>query len=731
LSSSSEKNEIMMSFAPALAYGVDAVERSVLFWDVMRRRGNAFFEQSEKEAPDVLHFQTALVRDGRTLPRPVNYRLLQVFPATNATPMDPTKRPFVVFDPRAGQGPGIGGFKPDSEIGLALANGHPVYFVSFLTNPVPGQTIEDVCAASAAFVREVTARHPEADKPCLIGNCQAGWQLALMSSLEPHLAGVLILAGAPLSYWAGVRGQSSARYTAGLTLGSWVDSFASDLGGGLFDGAWLVQSFELGNPSHTFCEKPHRLYAKVDTEAPRYLAFERWWGAPILLTGEEMQFMADELFIGNRLTRGKIQFSDGRRVDMRHIQAPIVVFCSRGDDITPPQQALDWILDLYACDADIVAREQTIVYAMHEHIGHLGLFVASSVVSKEHLKFISNIDSIEALPPGLYEAKFVPKSEVLSHADLATGDYVLRFEKRTLDDIRALGVNDRACDLRFETVARLSENMCGLYSTFASPFVRACATPALASCLRACHPLRLAFGSVSDRMPGAALLASAAAAVQANRHPVDDSNPLWSAQEACVATIASLLESSAKASASAVENWFEAFYGAPFLQASLGLRARTYTKPMPEQDVELEEERAAKLTVLAGQTEEGGLAEAAVRGLLYVIRAEEAVDERAYRMLERLQTRGQVLPPLSRQAFHALARRQYMMLVLDEERAVEAIPLLLDHASDKEVREALALIRGMFEAIAPLTDEENARLNRLTGLFAPAGASPHRRRTDL
>lgn len=51
--------------------------------------------------------------------------------------------------PRAGHGPGIAGFKADSEISMALNGGHPCYFVGFLPNPMPGQTIEDVTAAEA------------------------------------------------------------------------------------------------------------------------------------------------------------------------------------------------------------------------------------------------------------------------------------------------------------------------------------------------------------------------------------------------------------------------------------------------------------------------------------------------------------------------------------------------------------------------------------------------------
>ena len=55
----------------------------------------------------------------------------------------------MIVDPRAGHGPGIGGFKADSEIGVAMKAGHPCYFVGFLPDPMPGQTIEDIARAEA------------------------------------------------------------------------------------------------------------------------------------------------------------------------------------------------------------------------------------------------------------------------------------------------------------------------------------------------------------------------------------------------------------------------------------------------------------------------------------------------------------------------------------------------------------------------------------------------------
>ena len=96
----------------------------------MRQRGNQYHEHLTDAAPHVLDYEAELVLDGRTFERPVNYVLARVVPPKGVE-IDPTRRPFVVVDPRAGHGPGIGGFKADSEIGVAFKAGHPCYFIGF------------------------------------------------------------------------------------------------------------------------------------------------------------------------------------------------------------------------------------------------------------------------------------------------------------------------------------------------------------------------------------------------------------------------------------------------------------------------------------------------------------------------------------------------------------------------------------------------------------------------
>ena len=418
-------------FAPAMEFMIDTAQRSVLFWDVMRQRGNQYREHMAETAPHVLEYEVELVMDGRKLERPVNYVLARVVPPAGVE-IGATRRPFVIVDPRAGHGPGIGGFKADSEIGVAFKAGHPCYFVGFLPDPMPGQTIEDIARAEAVFLEKVIALHPDADgKPCVIGNCQAGWAVMMLAAIRPELFGPIIVAGSPLSYWAGVHGKNPMRYSGGLLGGSWLTALTGDLGHGKFDGAWLVQNFENQNPANTLWSKQYNLYSKIDTEAPRYLGFERWWGGHVNLNAEEIEFIVDELFVGNKLAAGEIKTSDGTAIDLRNIRSPIVVFCSKGDNITPPQQALDWILDLYEDVDEIRSYGQTIVYTIHESVGHLGIFVSGGVAKKQHGEFSSNIDLIDALPSGLYRGRV--RGQGRGHRQPRTGDRQLGDALRSED----------------------------------------------------------------------------------------------------------------------------------------------------------------------------------------------------------------------------------------------------------------------------------------------------------
>ena len=713
----------MTPFASAMEYAIDAAQRSVLFWDVLRQRGNQYREHMAETAPHVLDYKVELVVDGRKLHRPVNYGLVRVIPP-DGIDINPKLRPFIVVDPRAGHGPGIGGFKADSEIGVAFKAGHPCYFVGFLPEPVPGQTIGDIASAEAAFIEKVIAAHHDASgKPCVIGNCQAGWAIMMLAALRPELFGPIIVAGSPLSYWAGVHGKNPMRYSGGLFGGSWLTALASDLGNGKFDGAWLVQNFENQNPANTLWTKQYNLYSKIDTEAPRYLGFEKWWGGHVNLNAEEIQFIVDELFIGNNLAAGRIQTPDGTAIDLRNIRSPIVVFCSNGDNITPPQQALGWILDLYDSVDDIRSYGQTIVYTIHESVGHLGIFVSGGVAKKEHGEFSSNIDLIDTLPPGLYEAVFESKGDDTANPDLASGNWVMRCEARTLDDIRALGGNDIADDRRFAAAARVSEINLSLYRTFMQPIVRAMVSTPVGDWIRQFHPLRLQYEIFSDQNPFMAPVARLAEQVRANRKSVDSDNPFLAAQENMSKRIESALDSWRETSETWAERMFLAIYGSPTLQAAVGVdpsgtqRLRKATKnPLHR---ELLQKRIAELKGLIAV---GGLRAATVRSLIYVGMNRAAVDERGFELARRIRQAHGDMPVAE---FKELVREQFNTLLIDQKAALEAIPSMLP--PDFESKEkAYELIHQVLRARGELSADDSDRLKEIARLFGLDGAAAKR-----
>ena len=386
----------------AKAYATDAAQRGALMLDILRERAARDAAHEAAGTPPVLIYKYEVVLDGKTLSPPCNKVLLKILPPEGVE-VDERKRPFMIVDPRAGHGAGIGGFKPDSQVGVALHNGHPVYFVVFRQHPEPGQTLADVMHAEAEFVAEIGQRHPEAEKPVVVGNCQGGWATMIMAACNPEITGPIVINGAPISTWSGRLGENAMRYNGGLLGGGLSALLFSDLNDGEYDGANLVSNFELLNPGRNYFGKYYDVFAAPEKERERFLVFEKWWGGYQFLNEQEIHWIVEELFIGNKLARGEARLEHGVAIDLKRIRSPIVVFASFGDNITPPQQALNWILDTYVDEEEIKILGQRIVYMVHDKVGHLGIFVSSSIAKKEHAEVTSTVKTIEDLPPGLYE----------------------------------------------------------------------------------------------------------------------------------------------------------------------------------------------------------------------------------------------------------------------------------------------------------------------------------------
>jgi tellurite resistance protein len=693
------------------AYAIDTMQRSILFWDAMRQRGNIYLEHRAQGEPPILDFAYEIVLDARTFSRPANYALLRVLPKPGMT-VDPGKRPFIIVDPRAGHGPGVGGMKEDSQVGVSLRAGHPTYFVMFYPEPMPNQTLGDVATAEARFVEEVTKLHPESEgKPCVIGNCQAGWAVMALSAVEPGLMGPVIICGSPMSYWAGVDGKNPMRYMGGLLGGAWITSLLCDLGGGKFDGANLVANFERLNPANTLWTKPYNLYSHIDGEIERFLEFERWWTGFFLLTKEEMTQIVNDLFVGNKLQRGGVRLAGGAALDLKDITAPVVVFASGGDNITPPQQALNWIVDVYGSEEEIKLHGQTIVYILHQDIGHLGIFVSGKVAQKEHYEINEAIDFIDILPPGLYEMVIEKMPE--GAGDRPEDRYLSRFEPRTIADIRQLDDGQKDSEF-FASPKLVSELNTQFYEAFIGPWVRMMVTEPLAQTLRELQPLRLQYRLLSDENPFMWPLQMLAPMVAKHRRPVADDNPFLTAEKHFSDSVVTVLDHYRDLRDRMQEMLFKAIYGPKALGAFM----------YNEEDLEIakfapivrskreQAELDSAIERVKGRMEEGGFAEGWARIVATLMLGAGGINELELETGRKVREQHPKLRQLSINERKRLLKEQSYMVQLDPDRAIESLASLLPTLEER--REAWNMAKDIALGDGVIDAKQQVVLDRLS-----------------
>ncbi|MBT8333591.1 MAG: DUF3141 domain-containing protein, partial [Deltaproteobacteria bacterium] len=620
-------NQGISWLSEAYDYMFDSSQRIILFNDVLRKRGNIYLEHLDAGQPPILIFDYEVVLDGRNLDPPVNYSLARILERRTKDSGNPENlkkqrrkthrgktldaegspsRPIVIIDPRAGHGPGIGGSKLDSQIGVALEYGHPVYFILFSTDPEPGQTISRIQNAEILFLKEVVSRHPNSPKPAVIGNCQAGWAAALIGGDCPEVVGPMIFNGSPLSYWGGVEGTNPMRYKGGLTGGIWQASLWSDLGNDTFDGANLVSGFEDLNPANTYWSKYYHLFSNVDTEEQRFLRFEKWWGGFFKMTAEEIHFIVKRLFIGNELEKGQLQLDDGRRISLKNFQTPILAFASEGDNITPPPQALNWIHKVYGNVDEIKRCGQVIIYMVHKRIGHLGIFVSGSVAKKEHDQIIGNMGWFEYLAPGLYEM-------VIEESSNSNGldDYTVRFEERQMEDIYELddGIVDEE---PFEVVKQVSRLNNLAYKTFVSPWLKSLINEPTAEFIRQLHPLRMQRYALSDRNPFCLPIKGLAELARSQRKVVSQDNFFIQYEEFISDSLKNNLDYFRDFRDSSQEFVFKLIYDNPWMKTFFGTSKDTVKElPMTKKKIfRATEKEKVRLRKLA---EKGGFIEASIR----------------------------------------------------------------------------------------------------------------------
>jgi hypothetical protein len=442
--------------------------------------------------------------------------------------------------------------------------------------------------------------------------------------------------------------------------------------------------------------------------------------------------MVDNLFVGNKFSTGQMVTKDGIRLDIRNVKSPILCFCSKGDNITPPQQALDWILDNYDNVDEIRKHGQTILYCLHEKAGHLAIFVGTKVAAKEHSEFINYMDLIDGIPPGLYEIVITDKSEGEVGAELLTGEFNVKIEERGIEDIRAMGFNSNEDEREFDTVARLSALNNALYSTFVQPWLQPSVTPQLASAVLASQPLRLQYAMFSDKNPMMRFVPQLADKARAERKAPAPDNPYVKMQEQVSNGITEMLEAFGRIRDQTQEAIFHAIYGSPWVQAWLGTPPKgTRPRPKPGESPDQRAAIAERIGLLLATMDRGGPLEAVVRALVYIAKGQKSVDARSFEVLRRTLKE---YPNITLAHYKAVVREQWAMLTIDEQAALEALPKLLP--SDPAKRRAMfEKIREIRTAAGELGGEAKRRFEEIRRLFdiearpaaAPVKGKPQQR----
>jgi pimeloyl-ACP methyl ester carboxylesterase len=592
-----------------------------------------------------------------------------------------------------------------------------VYFVIFFPEPEPRQTLLDVCNAEREFVHRVRELHPQSPKPAIVGNCQGGWAAMMLAAANPDDTGPIVINGAPMSYWGGAwsegEGDNPMRYAGGLLGGTWLASAASDLGAGKFDGAWLVQNFENLNPANTFWDKYYHLFANVDSEPPRFLEFERWWGGFYLMNREEIEWITQNLFVGNKLWSGAVKSGQRSFFDLREIKVPIILFASMGDNITPPQQAFNWVADVYGSTDEIKARGQVIVGLLHQDIGHLGIFVSGKVAKKEHAQIVSVLKSVEALPPGLYGMQIAERKGAEEKPV-----YEVSFVELRLEEIMArLNRFERADEKPFEAVEAVSEFNQRAYELFVRPTVQALSNENGAKLSRDLHPLRFQRWALSDLNPWLWWLAPMARAVTAQRQPAADDDPARRVEKASSELMSASLEYYGALRDAASEAVFFLIYGNLFaIQVAEKHEAKTKAQPADPRELPFVKEALASIA-------QGGHSEALARVAFLLSRKGEPLPlSRLQLKQELLSDYRELLPAMSPDEARRIRGEQEIIVRYEPEKALATLPDLLADRADRD--RLLTLLERLLadrrvQSVEP-TAEQVAMLERIRGVLASA-----------
>jgi hypothetical protein len=408
--------------------------------------------------------------------------------------------------------------------------------------------------------------------------------------------------------------------------------------------------------------------------------------------------------VGNKLWSGQVKGLAGKMLDPREIKSPIVLFASLGDNITPPQQAFNWVADVYSSTEEIKARGQVIVGLMHQDVGHLGIFVSGRVAKKEHAQIVSVLKSIEVLPPGLYGMHIAERK-----ANSGKIEYNVEFTEHRLEDVVArLNRFERADEKPFEAVAEISEFNQRAYELFAQPVVQQWSNEYMARLRRLFHPMRVERWAFSDLNPWLAWLGPAAEMVKAHRQAASEDQPFRQVEQRISELIGASLD----------------YYRDIRDAASEAMFFQTYAPMFSLQETEKDGERVTdprqlpEVKEALGVITQGGYAEALSRaGYLLAAKGKPLPLARFELKHELMKKYHDLLPDLTPYQRRRIRGQQEIICRYEPESAISTLTQLLADRDDR--RRFITLLERVLKdplvnlAGAEPSPEQSATLRRI------------------
>lgn len=250
------------------------------------------------------------------------------------------RRPVLILPPQAGHHSNLADYSPaQSLVRVFHSYGYDVYVTEWLSAVFEQRNLgmNDYIRLTDEAVDEIR-RRTGVYKIHLIGQCQGGWQAAIYTSLHQDKIATLVSAAAPIDVEAA---PSMIIDDAQLPMSFFEYLVAT--GNGLMQGKYILWGFKNMQADEHYMRKYKRLWKMIavnDQEGlKRFQRFENWYEYTQQLPGRFYLEIIKNIFKQNNLTKPGTIKLDGRAVDLRNINCPVIIMAGQKDHITPPPQA--------------------------------------------------------------------------------------------------------------------------------------------------------------------------------------------------------------------------------------------------------------------------------------------------------------------------------------------------------------------------------------------------------